>query len=92
MPYQFTRDAMLVRGCGGAFRSESVMGVASLILQRNDGLSFATESSHFLQVAIALGQGHHRAIAVNRVAIGGEVPATAFGRLLHMPGWLAHGW
>jgi len=28
MPYQFTRDAMQVRGCGGAFRIESVMEVA----------------------------------------------------------------
>ena len=62
-----------------------------LIFQRNDGFSLTAESGHSLQIAVGLRQGHHRPIAVNGVAVRGKIPASAFGVLLEMANWPAHG-
>lgn len=44
-----------------------------------------------MQVAIGLGNGHDRAVAVDGVAGGGEVPASTFGGLRHVAGGTADG-
>jgi hypothetical protein len=62
-----------------------------LIFQGHDGLAIAAECSHFLQIAIGLWQSHHGSVAVHGVAGGGEVPTSAFGGMLDLSGWPAHG-
>src|SRR5580700_1526306 len=61
-----------------------------LILQRYNRLAVAAEGGYFLQIPVGLGQGHHRPVAVNRMAVSGEVPASDRGVLLQVTGWLAH--
>jgi hypothetical protein len=48
--------------------------------------AIAAEGGDFLQVAIGLRQGHHRSVAEDGVAAGGEVPASRFGMLVHVAG------
>src|SRR5208282_1200928 len=64
---------------------------ASLFLQGDYGSSVAAEGGYFLQIAVGLRQGHHRAVAVHGMAGGGEVPASALGVLLDLPGEAAVG-
>src|SRR5258708_22101702 len=63
----------------------------SLIFEGYDSAAIAAQSSHTLQVAIGAWDGHHRAVAVNRVAGGGEIPASAFGTLGDLGGRLPQG-
>ena len=51
----------------------------TLVFEGNDGAAVAAEGGDSLEVAVGPGQGHYGTIAVNGVAGGGEVPASAFG-------------
>lgn len=59
---------------------------AFLVFQRDNRSAVAAECGYFLEIAVGLRQGHHRAVAVHGVAAGGEVPASALGMLLHVTG------
>ena len=64
------------------------MRLAALIFQRNYGFAIAAKRSYFLQVSVRGRDSHHRAIAIDGVAGGGEIPASAFGVLCQIrEGW-----
>ncbi len=67
----------------------NVVKGGGLILQRYYSLAVATEGGDLLNIPVCLGQGHYRSIAVNCMAVGGEVPASR-GMLLEVPGWAAN--
>src|ERR1700739_2903997 len=60
-----------------------------LVFERDHGAAVAAEGGDFPEVAVTAGDGHHRAIAVDRMAGGGEVPASAFGVSAELGGRLA---
>jgi hypothetical protein len=62
-----------------------------LILQGYNRLAVAAEGGDFLQIAVGLGQGHHWPVAVDGVAAGGKVPASAFGVVLDLSSGTADG-
>jgi hypothetical protein len=62
-----------------------------LVLEWYDSLAIAAEGGDFLQIAVGLGQGHYGSVAVDRMAAGGKVPASAFGVVLDLSGWTVHG-
>ncbi|MGA9554020.1 MAG: hypothetical protein WBR30_17375, partial [Candidatus Sulfotelmatobacter sp.] len=57
-----------------------------LVFQRDDGSAVAAECGYLLDIAIGLRQRHYGAVAVNGVAAGGEVPASALGVLHNLAG------
>jgi len=54
------------------------------VFERDHGSIAAAEGSHFQQSSMGLGHGHNRAVAIDGVTGGGEVPRPALfpGRLL----------
>ena len=60
-----------------------------LVLQRDDRTAVAAEGGDSLQIAVRAGKGHDRAVAINRMAGGGKVPAPAFGMFRDLAGRLA---
>jgi hypothetical protein len=74
----------------GVLRIEAVCG-EKLVFQRHNSFAVAAESGDFLQVAVCLRQGHHWSVAVDRVTIGGKVPASTLRTLIQVACWAAHG-
>src|SRR5579871_1345186 len=62
-----------------------------LVFEGNDGATVATEGGDLLQVAVVAGNGHDRAVAVDGMAAGGEIPASALGPFADLSGGLAQG-
>jgi hypothetical protein len=54
-------------------------------------LAVAAEGGDALQVAVGLGDGHDRTVAVDGMAAGGEVPFAAFGGALDLSDGMANG-
>ncbi len=63
----------------------------SLIFERDYGAAVAAEGGNFLQAAVGERDGHHRAVAVDGVTVGGKVPASILG-VLHGLGRWAGAW
>ena len=61
-------------------------GSTLLVFQRNHGSAVAAKCGYLLEIAIGLRQGHHGSVAVNGMAAGGEVPASALGVLVNVAG------
>ena len=66
-----------------------------LILERHDGAAVAADRGYFLQFPVGAGNGHNGTVAVDGVAVGGEVPAPPSGPLAQLRGrlvqWLLWG-
>jgi hypothetical protein len=63
-----------------------------LILERHQQLIARAEGGHAFDVAGLVGKGHHRAVAVHRMASAGKIPLAAFvGRLFGLLGEMRRG-
>jgi hypothetical protein len=65
--------------------------IRCLVFERNNRAAVTAEGRYFLQFAIRAGHGHDRAVTVDGVSTGGEVPASALGALGQLAGGLAQG-
>lgn len=64
-----------------------------LIFERNDCAAIAAESGHPLEAAIRPGNNHYRAVAVDSVTSGGQIPASRVRMLTELSRRLARrGW
>lgn len=61
-------------------------GSTLLVFQRDHGSAVAAKCGYLLEIAIGLWQRHDGSVAVNGMAAGGEIPATALGVLLDVAG------
>ena len=68
---------------------ESLREKPRLVFQRHNRAAITAERGDFLQVTGSGGNRHYRAVAINGVAGGSEVPASAFGMLGQMRDGLA---
>src|SRR5579859_8166040 len=60
-----------------------------LIFEGNDRAAIAAEGGDSLQVAVGARNRHHRSVAVDGMAGGSEVPASALGVFRNLSGRLA---
>ena len=66
----------------GNCKHDWAVSFEGLVFKGNYGAAVAAEGGDSLQVAVGAGDGHHRAVAVDGVAGGGEVPLPPLERLV----------